>query len=150
MSFALSVSFDDLESALQWVSSAGPYENDALISKETGQIFFTSSTYDSEDELPDDIDDASRYLSVPHKNDLDLGRTLALSFVEERLAQDLFIVKSLFQRSGAYGRFKDLLERKHLLEDWYAFEKQATKQALLAWAKEHEVKVTFPVRHTEA
>jgi hypothetical protein len=77
MSSPVSVRFDDLEAALLWVSSAAPSENAAYISHATGQIFYKSSTYDTEDELPDDVDDNSLYWSVPHKNELDLGRDLA-------------------------------------------------------------------------
>ena len=147
---ASSISFDALESALLWVSSAGPFENSAFISKDTGQVHITSTTYEPEDELPEDIDDASHYLSVPHKNDLDLGRSLALNFVAERVPQDLDTVQGYFHRRGAYSRFKDLLERRGVLERWYEYERQATKTALLAWAKENVLTVTFATPPTEA
>ena len=141
MSSEPSVSFDDLESALQWVSSAGPFENTALISKATGQIFYSSSTYETEDELPEDIDDATLYLSVPHKNDLDLGRNLALRFAAEYLPDEERKVQDYFHRRGAYGRFKDLLERTGRLDHWHQYEREATKSALLAWAAEEGLKV---------
>ena len=147
---ASSISFDDLESALLWVSSAGPFENSAFISKDTGQVHITSTTYEPEDELPEDIDDASHCLSVPHKNDLDLGRSLALNFVADHVPQDLVTVQGYFHRRGAYGRFKDLMERRGVLEKWYEYERQATKTALLAWAKENELTVTFAAPPTEA
>jgi hypothetical protein len=137
-----SVTFDDLESALQWVSSGRPFENSALISKATGQVFYSSSTYETEDELPEDIDDATLYWSVPHKNDLDLGRNLALQFAAEYLPEDERKVQDYFHRRGAYGQFKDLLERTGRLEQWHQYERQATKLALLAWAAEEGLKVT--------
>ena len=88
MSIEPSVTFDDLESALLWVSSAGPFENSALISKATGEVFYSSITHETEDELPEDIDDASLYWSVPHKNDLDLGSNLALHFAAEYMPNE--------------------------------------------------------------
>jgi hypothetical protein len=137
-----SVTFDDLESALLWVSSAGPFENSALISRTTGQVFYSSRSYDTEDELPEDIDDATLYWSVPHKNDLDLGRDLALRFAAEYLPDEERKVQDYFRRRGAYGRFKALLERAGRLEHWYQYEREATKSALLAWAAEEGLKVT--------
>lgn len=137
-----SVTLDDLEYALLWVSSAGPFENSALISKATGQIFCASSICDTEDELPDDMDDAALYWSVPHKNDLDLGRKLALRFAAEHLPGEERSVEAYFHRPGAYGRFKDLLERSGRLEQWYGYEREATQVALFAWAAEEGLTVT--------
>jgi hypothetical protein len=131
-----SVTFDDLESALLWVSSGGPFENRALISKATGQVFYASSTHETEDELPEDIDDASLYWSVPHKNDLNLGRDLAFQFTAEYLPEKRSEVQDFFQRRGAYGRFRDLLERTERLEQWHQYEQVATRRVLLAWAAE--------------
>jgi len=36
----------------------------------------------------------------------------------------------MFRRRGAYGRFKELLEAKDLLDEWYRFEHE-TEQAVL-------------------
>ena len=135
------VTFDDLENALLWVSSAGPHENSALISKATGEIFYASENFDAEDDLPDDVGDDTRYWSVPHKNDLDLGRDLALQFAAEFMPDELRTVEDDFHRRGAYGRFKNLLERTGRLEQWYRYEHDATKSALLAWAAEEGVAV---------
>jgi hypothetical protein len=137
-----SVSLDDLESALQWVSAAAPFENAAYISKMTGQIFYSSVTHGTEDELPEDVDDASLYWSVPHNNDLDLGRTLAYRYAEEMLPQEYSTVQEIFHRRGAYARYKDLLERRGHLESWYEYERSAIESALLAWAEESGLRVT--------
>jgi len=136
MSQTPSVSLDDLESALQWVSATGPLENAAYISRTTGQIFYASSTYDTEDEVPEDVGNASLYWSVPHKNDLDLGRTLAYRYVEERLPREYRAVQEIFHRRGAYARYKELLQRSGHLESWYEYERSATESALLAWVEE--------------
>ena len=44
---------------------------------------------------------------------------------------------TFFHQRGAYGRFKDLLERKGMLEAWYECEAQAAEQALRAWSAEN-------------
>jgi hypothetical protein len=137
MSSPPTVTFDDLESALQWVSAAGPLENAAYISKATGQIFYASEDGATEDELPDDVDDDTLYWSVPHKNDLDLGRRLVLRFVDEVLPEEYRTVQDYFHRRGAYARFKDLLEREGQLEKWHDHEQKATEAALREWAHQN-------------
>lgn len=59
----------------------------AYFCKDTGQIFYTLEMGDS-DELPEDIE-APKYISFPHKNDLDLGKNLVVAFVSEFLLNDL-------------------------------------------------------------
>ena len=141
MSDESSITFDDLEAALLWVSSAAPFENSAFISRATGKVFYASDAYDTEDELPEDVEDATLYCSVPHKNDLDLGRKLALRFASEYLPEQELRVQDYFHRRGAYARFKDLLERTGRLDEWYQYEQKATKTALLAWAAGEGLKV---------
>ena len=145
-----SIPLDDLESAFEWVSASAPFMNSAFISKTTGQVFYASSAHEMDEPLPEDYEDASLYWSVPHRNDLDLGRTLVFEFVEERLADQLGAVEGYFRRRGAYGRFKDLLERKGLLEAWYEHEREATVSALLAWAAEEGMTVKPGRRSTGA
>jgi hypothetical protein len=124
---APSVTFDDLESALHWVSAGAPFENAAYISKTTGQIFYYSRIHNTEDELPEDVHDTNLYWSVPHKNDFDLGRSLAYRYVEEMLPQESRRVREIFHRRGAYGRYKDLLDRHGHLESWYEYDRRATE-----------------------
>lgn len=128
------ITFDTLESALQWSSAGAPFDNVALLSRATGQLFFQSMHGDSDEDLPDDIEDGSAYVAVPHKNDLDLGRNLVFAFADEYAPMHLRTIEALFRQRGAYARFKAFLERTQLLERWYAFEAAATRRALEAWA----------------
>ena len=50
-------------------------------------------------------------------------------------------VSNFFRQRGAYGKFKDLLERKGQLEAWYEFEAKATELALREWAAEQELSI---------
>jgi hypothetical protein len=136
------ISHMDLDSAFEWVSAAPPHGNSAFISRQTGQVFCKSMMYDSPDEMPDDIDDVGSYLAVPHKNDLDLGRELVLRFIDDTLSDDYDEVRHFFSKRGAYGRFKNLLERRGRLDAWHEYERRATDQALLQWAREHDLQVT--------
>jgi Uncharacterised protein family (UPF0158) len=135
------ISLVDLESAFDWVSASAPSDNAAYISKATGEIFYSSEMNDVPDEVPEDCDDNDLYWSVPHKNALDLGRALIDQFVSGRLPDQLATVRDLFQRRGAYGRYKDLLSRNGKLDEWFAYEQSATRVALLAWAKEQRIEI---------
>jgi hypothetical protein len=73
---------DTLEQALDWSSSSASGDNVALISRTTGEVFFRAMPGEYQEELPDDIDDETAYVAVPHKNDLDLGRELVLDFAQ--------------------------------------------------------------------
>src|SRR5450755_2958623 len=54
---AIPITYEALESALEWSSSGGPSENEALLSRETGEVFLKSMHGDFGVELPDDIED---------------------------------------------------------------------------------------------
>lgn len=144
------VSFDDLESAFYWVSGVGPFENSAYVSRATGKVYWISEEVAGDEDLPDDIEDGALYIAVPHKNDLALGRSLVFEFAEERLPDDIHRVRSMFFKRGAYSRFKDLLEHRNLLEQWYEFERDATENALQSWARENNFELSAPVRRAGA
>ena len=137
MSALVPITFETLESALQWSSSGAPYENEALLSRATGDLFLRSIQGDFGEELPDDIDDGTVYIAVPHKNDLDLGLSLVLAFADEHAPKHLSAIESFFRQRGAYAKFKALLERAQLLDRWYEYEAAATRKALEAWADEN-------------
>jgi len=130
------VKFEDLLDAFQFVSSAAPTEHEAYVCVESGEIRYYSEYSDLDDApLPDDIDDAQKYIAIPHRNDLNLGRHLALEFVAEALPEALTEVEGFFRRKGAYARFKDLLERSGSLQRWYAYEEARGKHALREWCE---------------
>lgn len=125
---------DDLRMAFEFVSSAPPSEHAAFVSLDTGTIYWISSDGPvEEDEVPDDLETSDRYLAVPHKNDLDLGSRLAVRFAAERLPHRAEAVREIFCHRGAYARFKALLHGEGRLDEWYAFEEEATTRALEDW-----------------
>lgn len=136
----MAVSFDDIENAFFFVSMGQMYMHNAYLCKETGEIFYNSDMVDS-DELPEDIDDPDKYISIPHKNELDLGKALVIEFASEFLPEELNKVYSIFRRKGAYSRYKDLLESKGVLEDWYKFEDERQKAALKEWCRENKIEI---------
>lgn len=134
------VKFDDLLLAFEFVSFGGPMAHEAYLCRETGKIHWYSEFGDNEEELPEDID-SDKYIAIPHKNDLNLGKRLVLRFAAEFLPEELDKVREIFSRRGAYARFKDLLERTGKLEQWYDYEARAQKEALREWCEENGIEI---------
>jgi len=136
----VTVKYDDLSMAFDFVGFAGPMEHRAYVSLDTGAIYWISEANPiEEDELPDDLETSDRYIAIPHKNEFDLGNDLARRFVEERLPDRYADVEAFFRHRGAYARFKELLAAEGCLEEWYAFEAESTERALRKWCKANEI-----------
>jgi hypothetical protein len=137
----MKVNFSDLLLAFEFVSSGGSGENTAYLSKETGKIYWQSAWVDDVEDLPDELGDPAKYLTIPDKRELDLGKPLVLKFARQHLPDDYDKVREIFSRSGAYARFKDLLQYRHAVDRWYAFEQEATEKALKDWCEDNEIEV---------
>ena len=94
-----------------------------------------------EDELPDDIEDGEKYVAIPDKRELDLGKPLVLGFVREFLPNDFEEVRTIFSKRGAYQKFRALLTRRNALDRWHDFESKATEQALREWCELNSIEV---------
>ena len=138
----VAVKYDDLSMAFDFISSASPMERNAYVSLDTGEVYWTSdSNYAFDEDIPDGLETSDRYLTIPHKNDLDLGRKLALRFVERELPARYDQVEGFFRRQGAYSRFKDLLQGEGVLEAWYTFEADSVENALRQWCAENGIEI---------
>lgn len=125
----------DLVDALEWSSAVGPVDTAAYISRRTGKIYWEGEEGILPDEPPSDVADESSYACVPHKRDLDLGHALVSDFAESQDPQMRDEVRDCFSRRGAYRRFKDLLDRRALLQAWYDHEQKAVERAIREWAE---------------
>ena len=134
----MAVSFSDLQLAFEFVSSGGMGENEAYLDRRSGKIYWHSEVGDNEEELPDDIDD-EKYISIPGRRELDLGKPLVLSFAREFLSDDYDEVRQIFSQRGAYRRYKELLVRRGALERWYDFSNKSEETALLEWCAENGI-----------
>jgi hypothetical protein len=123
------VSFSDLQLAFEFVSSGRMGENAAHLDRQSGKIYWHSEFGDNGEELPDDIDD-EKYIAIPDKRELDLGKPLVLDFAREFLPDDFDEVRHIFSRRSAYRRYKDLLVRRGALERWYDFSSKTEEAAL--------------------
>ena len=136
---AAGVNLDELLDTLEFVSFSGLTQQRAYIDRTSGKIYWDSE--ESEDELPDDVDDPTRFVEVPQKRDLDLGSRLALRFAYEVLPDESDRIESFFQGRGAYARFKDFLGARGRLEEWYAFEAKQTAAALREWCEQEGLRI---------
>ena len=135
------IRFSDIRDAFDYVSFGQPMEHAAYLCMETGRVYWHSEFGENEEPLPDDIDESERYVCIPHKNDLGLGRDLVLRFAEEYLAESYDNIRKFFSRRGAYARFKGLLENRSLLEKWYGYEANASEEALRQWCADNEIPI---------
>ncbi len=134
---------DDFEDAFEWVSGDPGLTNAAYINRATGKIKWVGEGVEEEEEDEEALDaedsepsfDSNEWIDVPHKHDLDLGRNVVFRFIDEVLPDAYNQVQYFFKRRGAYGRLKELLDRRGKLEEWYAYQNAAQEQALQRWAE---------------
>ena len=137
----VTVKYDDLSAAFDFVSFAPPMEHRAYISVDTGAIHWISELNPLEEEVPDDLETSDRYIAIPHKNELELGSNLALRFAAEELPDRYTRVEGFFRHRGAYSRFKEFLAAEGCLDKWYAFEAESTERALKNWCTENDIEL---------
>jgi hypothetical protein len=136
------VSLNDLRDAFEFVCAGGGGEHQAFLCKQSGKLYCHSELCDDLDILPDDIDDSEKFLPIADRRELDLGKPLALDFARQFLPGDFDDVRQIFSRRGAYAKFKNLLDRRGMLDQWYAFEAEAEESALKMWCEFNSIEVS--------
>jgi len=142
---ATPTSFGDILLTFEFVSSSSPGGNGAIICRRTGRIYWRyedSGLDELHEDLPDDVEDDEKYIAIPDKRDLGLGKPLALEFARQFLPGDFEYVRDIFDRRGAYPKFKALLVRRRALDRWHAFENEATNKALRDWCEANSIEVS--------
>ena len=105
-----------------------------FLCRQSGKVYWYVEYSDDElSELPDDIEDTKKYVQIPDKKELDLGKPLVLEFVRQTQRSEMDKVQRIFSAKGAYARFKDLMDRNGVLDQWYNFEAKAEEEALRMW-----------------
>jgi hypothetical protein len=138
----------DFYDAFEYVGYAAYGENRAVYDR-MEDCFLYASEMAGVDDIPE-FPDPDRYVGIPHKNELDLGRDLVLEFADTRIPDDYGRVRSFFSKAGAYARFKDLLFERGLLKEWYAFEEAAGHAAVERWCADNHIGFApDPTAHSE-
>ena len=133
--------FTEIEAAFDFVSSGAPFEHTAYVSTVTGETYCHTEIGDNFEPLPEDIDEPGKYIAIPHKNELGLGKPLALKFAARSLPDSTHEIAGMFQRRGAYSRFKKLLEDRGKLDAWYEFESDSQREALRTWCAVNDIEL---------
>jgi hypothetical protein len=139
------VSFQQILDALEFASMGGGLvEHEAVLCRQTGNICWRSEFFDEprlDNELPDDIDDDDKYVAIPDKRELGLGKPLVLDFAREFLPNDFDKVRYMFSKRGAYPKFRALLAQRNAVDRWHDFESKATERALREWCELNSIAV---------
>ena len=138
------ISFQEILDALESVGTDILGEHQAILCRRTGKIYWRSESSELDelnDELPDDIEDDEKYVAIPDKRELGLGKPLVLDFAREFLPNDFDEVRYIFSKKGAYAKFRALLRRRNVLERWYDFEAKGTERALREWCELNAIEV---------
>ncbi len=137
----MKIPFREILDAYESANFGEPGMTTAYVSRSTGKTFLVFEGGDNFD-LPDDLEDSDDYLPLPDKRDLDLGQRLVWDFVATRLPEDQDYINGLFRSRGAYRRYKDFLDRKGLLDEWYEYERARTETALQKWCRLHQIEIS--------
>ena len=71
------VSLKDIHEAFEFVCADGGGEHEAFLCRQSGKLYCDSELWDDADILPDDIGDSEKFLQIPDKRELDLGKPFA-------------------------------------------------------------------------
>jgi hypothetical protein len=138
------VSFQEILDAFEFVGISGFGEHQAILDRRSGKIYCHSEFSELDelnDEMPGDVEDDEKYVAIPDKRELGLGKPLVLDFAREFLPNDFDEVRYIFSKRGAYPKFRALLTRRNALDRWHDFESKATERALRDWCKLNEIEV---------
>ncbi len=136
------IKFSELLDGFEFACLSSEIECRTYIDLHTGLIYCISEEYEEEEKLPDDLETSDRYLAMPDKHELNLGSRIAILFTDNVLPDDYKTVVTFFNKRGAYKHFRNLIETRNVLDQWYAFEKNATESALREWCKDHGIVIS--------
>jgi len=137
------ISFNNIQLAFEIADMEGGGSIRVILDRESGNAYQDSGgLFDGDDELPDDIDDGERYVEIPDKKSLGLGKPLVMRFAREFMPDDFDDVRAIFSRRGAYARFKVLIARRGLIDTWHKFFDTAKEAAIREWCAENEIELS--------
>jgi len=116
----------------------------AYINKENGDVFIAHDLDDDlNDDNPEDLFENDIYFSLPYPTELTSGRELALQFASAEVRDHADEIYEIFEKRGAFSRFKHLLAHIGKLEDWYTFEQETQKKELREWFEVNEIDIDY-------
>jgi hypothetical protein len=130
-------SFQDIIGGFYFIGLDGG-GGEAFVCRRTGRVYWHSQIVEA-DTLPEDIQEEEKYIRIPDKRRLNLGKQLVLRFTRQYLPEDVDEVEHAFSRKGGYAKFEVLLRRRRALDRWHEFEARAQEKALREWCRENSI-----------
>ena len=89
----------------------------------------------------DFIENEHNYLALPTKFDFNEYHIMEkfISSLKDHKASELLY--SSIKGKGAFGRFKDTVQRLQLSDKWYAYRDSALRQLAIDWCESNHVKI---------
>ncbi len=136
----MKLSFDQIFSAFEETLMGDPFSHSMHINRETGETFFV---FDDDEEMnednPEDLFENDIYFALPDPSELTHGRELAFRFASAEVKDHANKIYDIFERRGAFSRFKALLVDIGKLQDWYDFEQKVQREELREWCEMSEI-----------
>lgn len=134
------VAFQELLDGFEYASAGDQYGVEVYVHREQGTIHIRSDG--AVDGMPDpgpaDLE-TGPYLQLPNQYDLDLGRQLAIDFMYSYLPDDVDQVYAFFRRRGAWRNFRELVEERGVLQQWYAYQASEKERRLRQWCADNGI-----------
>ena len=141
----VTVKYDELWSGFEVTSiDGGGMGISAYVDTETGNVWTSSDKDGGIHEAPDkdELEEDERYIQIPDKRYFDLGVRLVMKFADEFMPDAYDEISAMFQRKGAYRRFKQFLIDRDMADTWHRYEEAATEAALRRWGKDQGLTIT--------
>ncbi|RZN37558.1 MAG: hypothetical protein EFT35_06015 [Methanophagales archaeon ANME-1-THS] len=89
------------------------------------------------------IDNEDNYIRIPSKydiNEYEIIQNFCLSISDQRISDELYYS---IKGGGAFRRFKDMIKRFGIENDWYQYRDEAIKQIAVDWCNENGIVFTI-------
>ncbi len=136
----MKLSFEKIFDAFEESCFGERYSLSIYINRNNGEIFHVFDLDDDmNEENPEDLFENDIYFSLPDPSEFCNGRDLVFKFASAEVRDHANKIYDIFQSSGAFSRFKCLLEDIGKLEDWYTFEQNSQREDLREWCELNEI-----------
>jgi hypothetical protein len=92
----MQIDWNELEATVEFVSMG----NEAVLCRKTGKFLWHSDLEEDLEAWPDDADDDEKYLVIPDKKELDLGKALVLEFARQCLPGEFDEIRQNFPKGA--------------------------------------------------
>ncbi|MDI6885407.1 MAG: UPF0158 family protein [archaeon] len=89
------------------------------------------------------IDNEDNYIRLPSKydiNEYEIMENFCLSISDQRISDELYYS---IKGRGAFRRFKEMIKRFGIEDDWYQYRDEAIKQIAVDWCNENGIVFTI-------